>query len=340
MVCIALKHKNGILQIAFTGDVMLGRMINSALSSANFTYVWGDTLQMMREADLSLINLECVISSKGKKWSTTWKPFHFRADPDAIEVLKTASVDYVSLANNHTLDYEVEALLEMFELLDKNKIAHSGAGRNLQDAMKPAVLEAKEVRFGIVSLTDNQPEWEAKVDSPGVNFIPISLENDYDDRLFRCINNAKNRSDVVIVACHVGHHFRETPSSSYINFAHRIIDLGADIYWGHSNHAVQGIEIYKKKVIMYDCGDFIDDYAVDPYYRNDLSFLFLMNFVKDSVQSIELVPTKISDFRANTAPLWEADFIIQKMMDRCKDLGTEAMVKQRRIVIPVRVNVV
>jgi poly-gamma-glutamate capsule biosynthesis protein CapA/YwtB (metallophosphatase superfamily) len=69
------------------------------------------------------------------------------------------------------------------------------------------------------------------------------------------------------------------PSSDYVNFAHMIIDMGADIYWGHSNHTPQGIEIYKQnKVIMYDCGDFMDDYAVDPVHRNDLSFLFLLNF--------------------------------------------------------------
>ncbi len=267
-------NKDDSLQIALTGDVMLGRLVNSVLALDRYTYVWCDTLQMIRKADLSLINLECVIASKGTEWSKTWKPFHFRADLEAIEVLKTASIDYVSLANNHTLDYEVEAFMEMLELLDSNKITHSGAGRNLQEAMTPAILETMKIKIGIVALTDNQPEWEARTSSPGVNFIPITLENGYDDRLKKCIETTKNRSDIVIVSCHVGPHFREVPSNAYVNFAHRIIDLGADIYWGHSNHTPQGIEIYKKKVILHDCGDFIDDYAVDPYYRNDLSFLF------------------------------------------------------------------
>lgn len=108
------------MKIALTGDVMLGRMVNSVLSLDKYTYVWCDIIQFMRQADLSLINLECVIASIGTEWTKTWKPFHFRAGLEAIEVLKKASIDYVSLANNHTLDYETEALMEMIDMLDKN----------------------------------------------------------------------------------------------------------------------------------------------------------------------------------------------------------------------------
>lgn len=199
--------------------------------------------------------------------------------------------------------------------------------------MKPAVLETNGMRVSIISLTDNHPEWQAMIDSPGVNFIPITLEDGYEVRLGKCIEDARNISDLVIVASHVGPHFREKPSKVYVNFAHTIIDLGADIYWGHSNHMPQGIEIYNKKVILYDCGDFIDDYAVDPSYRNDLSFLFLVNLEQKHTNSIELVPVKISDMRVCTAPPWDADFIIKRMVDQCKELGTYAKLKDRKTVI-------
>jgi poly-gamma-glutamate synthesis protein (capsule biosynthesis protein) len=318
-----------------TGDVMLGRLVNSVLTLDRYTYVWCDILQMMREADLSLINLECVIASKGTEWSRTWKPFHFRAGLEAIEVLKSASIDHVSLANNHTLDYEVDALVEMLQLLDDNKIRYSGAGRNLQEAMAPAILEAKKINVGIVSLTDNEPEWEASVNSPGVNFMPITLENHYEERLKICIEAANKDADIVVVSCHVGPHFREAPSSDYINFAHHIIDLGADIYWGHSNHTPQGIEIYKGKVIMYDCGDFIDDYAVDPYFRNDLSFIFFVYLNRERIYSVQLVPVKISDFRTCTATPWDADFAINRMVNKCTVLGTPTIVEDKRIFISV-----
>jgi poly-gamma-glutamate capsule biosynthesis protein CapA/YwtB (metallophosphatase superfamily) len=326
------------LQLAITGDVMLGRLVNSVLSKSNYAYVWGDTIDIIRNADLSLINLECVIASTGTEWNKTFKVFNFRAHPEAIEVLKAASIDYASLANNHTLDYDIEALIEMLNLLDRNKIAHSGAGRDLNDAMKSSVLRRNSLRIGVVSLTDNQPEWEATTKSAGINYIPITLENNYyDKRLKLCIYNAKiaGSADIVIVSSHIGPHFREIPSAEYVSFAHRVIDLGADIYWGHSNHMPQGIEIYKNKLIMYDCGDFIDDYAIDAVYRNDLSFIFLLNIDQSSkrLNYIELVPTKIWEFKANmlTSSSSAASLVINRMVNRCNSLGTHCNIENGRI---------
>lgn len=374
------------MQILFVGDVMLGRLVNNVLPNENFTYVWGNTIDIIKNADFSLINLECAISSKGKEWKKTFKVFHFRANPDAIKVLNSASIDYVALANNHILDYDVEALVDTIDLLDKYDISHSGAGKDLKEAIKPAFIEKKikinqdngnlffkgknkksnvkkyenikdSIKIGLISLTDNQPEWEANPNSPGVNYIPLTLEESkYSNRLENSILEAKKQSDLVIVSSHVGSHFRNMPSTEYMNFAHKIIDCGADIYWGHSNHIPQGIEIVKKennkKIILYDCGDFIDDYAIDPNYRNDLSFIFLLNFhpennFKSNNNSnnqsnmilknciIELIPTKISNFRVNSIPLTDEDIdlIINRMAERCSCLGTDFSIddKKKRI---------
>ncbi|HYJ00808.1 MAG TPA: CapA family protein [Nitrososphaeraceae archaeon] len=367
------------MQILFAGDVMLGRLVNKVLANAQFTYVWGNTIDIIKRADFSLINLECAVSSNGKEWNKTFKVFHFRANLDAIQVLNSASIDYVSLANNHILDYDVEALLDTLDILDKNNISHSGAGRNLKEAIKPAIIEKKlklstsnnqnyyynvdkkvindddddnlkknTIRIGLISLTDNEPGWEAKDDFAGINYIPITLEPDrYYYRLQNYIEEAKKQSDLVIVSSHVGPHFRETPSMKYVNFAHKIIDLGADIYWGHSNHMPQGIELYKynnnNKIILYDCGDFIDDYAIDSNYRNDLSFIFLLHFFMDRNSKLsndnncnngnillqnsmmELIPTKITNFMVNTIPVDDndTDIIINRMAKRCSLLGTK-----------------
>jgi poly-gamma-glutamate capsule biosynthesis protein CapA/YwtB (metallophosphatase superfamily) len=332
------------MQIAITGDVMLGRLVNSVLSKDRFTYVWGDTLDIFRRADLCLINLECVIASTGEKWNKTFKVFHFRAYPEAIDVLKTASIDYTSLANNHVLDFDIDALVEMLDSLKKNKIAYSGAGRNLKEAMNPAILKnLKNAKVGIVSITDNQPEWEATDHSAGINYIPITLPEVYENRLKRSIEEARNNSDIVIVSSHVGPHFRKTPAKEYVNFAHKIIDLGADIYWGHSNHMPQGIEIYKKaNLIIYDAGDFIDDYAVDILHRNDLSFVFLLNFDDDDItkkrimlKEIVLIPTIISDCKANTVSNQTADLVIKKMVMKCNQLGTRCFVDVERNIIKI-----
>lgn len=370
------------MQILFTGDVMLGRLVNEVLANSKFTYVWGDTIDIIKRADFSLINLECAISSRGKEWNKTFKVFHFRANPDAIKVLKSASIDYTSLANNHVLDYDFEALLDTINFLKENNIFHSGAGMNLKEAMKAAFIEKtlkpyannissyyneadyeqandnnikNTIRIAVISLTDNEPEWEAKGESAGINYIPITLDPEkYYNRLKNCIEEARKQSDLLIVSSHVGPHFRETPSSEYVNFAHKIIDFGADIYWGHSNHMPQGIELYKpddnrnNKIIIYDAGDFMDDYAIDSYYRNDLSFIFILHFNLDKnykfsnssdkgnilLQNgiIELIPTKISNLKVNriSADDNDADLIIKRMVKRCSNLGTKCFIDQKK----------
>ena len=389
------------MQIFFSGDVMLGRLVNNVLAKNEFSYVWGDTIDIIKGSDFSLINLECSISLRGKEWNKTFKVFHFRAHPDAINVLTSAAIDYVALANNHTLDYDVEALLDTVNLLSKNNIYHSGAGKNLEEAMEPAFMKKKlklksskisstfnydyeennnsknTITIGVISLTDNEPQWEAKGNSAGINYIPITLDSKkYYYRLKNCIEKVRKQSDLVIVSSHVGPHFREKPSEKYVNFAHTILEFGADIYWGHSNHMPQGIEIYRhnsdkdnnnsninnnKKIIMYDCGDFIDDYAIDSNYRNDLSFIFLLhlNIDKKNYQLgnnnnnannnkenvllrngiIELIPIKINEFRVNTIPFddSDADLIIAKMFKRCTNLGTKCLIdkKKKRIIIPL-----
>jgi poly-gamma-glutamate synthesis protein (capsule biosynthesis protein) len=384
------------MQILFTGDVMLGRLVNNVFANNEFTYVWGNTINIIKGADFSLINLECSISSRGKEWNKTFKVFHFRVNPDAINVLNSAAIDYVALANNHILDYDVEAFLDTVDLLNKNNISHSGAGKNLKEAIKPAFMKKKlkpklskinsncnyefeennnsknAITIGVISLTDNEPQWEAKGNSAGINYVPIVLDSEkYYYRLKNCIEKVKKQSDLVIVSSHVGPHFREIPSEKYVNFAHKIIEFGADIYWGHSNHMPQGIEIYKynndkddynnnsngndnKKIIMYDCGDFIDDYAIDPYYRNDLSFIFLLhmnidknykfkkrnnknaNNNKENIllqnSIIELIPVKINNFRVNTISSddSDADLIIERMYKRCSNLGTKCLIDKTK----------
>src|SRR3990170_3893376 len=122
---------DGELVLAFNGDVMLGRIVNEMIGHMGASYVWGDTLPLIKKADMLLINLECVIAKDGTQWHKTPKVFFFKADPHAIDVLKIAGVNYVSLANNHTLDFGEEALLEMLNRLDE-------AGRSCRGRSQPA----------------------------------------------------------------------------------------------------------------------------------------------------------------------------------------------------------
>jgi len=321
------------ISLALTGDVMLGRTVNKVLRLNDFSFVWGNTLPILEKVDLRLVNLECVISDKGKPVP---KVFNYRAHPDAIKVLKRAKIDYVSLANNHTLDYGEEAFVHMLDLLSKAEIPYSGGGRNIQEATTPAVLKAKKVKFAIVSFTDNEPTWEATETEPGIFFIPLDLKGKYLHLLSTSIKQAREEADIVITSAHMGWHYRTRPEGAFLQFAHKVIELGADVYWSHSNHIPQGIEIYKDRVILHNTGDFIDDYAIDQfeYFRNDQSFIFILNFNRN-FKNIELIPVLIDSYnmQVNVAEGKEFEIISDSMVNACRELGAHPIISRGKIII-------
>lgn len=133
------------MQIALTGDVMLGRLVDQQVirdPAVRPASLWGDVLPIMRGADLRCVNLECTISSVGREWHPHTKAFHFRAHPRAIDFLRAAGIDAVTLANNHILDYGVEALADCLALLDRAGIKHVGSGMTSRSALQPCYLQS------------------------------------------------------------------------------------------------------------------------------------------------------------------------------------------------------
>jgi poly-gamma-glutamate synthesis protein (capsule biosynthesis protein) len=107
--------------------------------------------------------------------------------------------------------------------------------------------------------------------------------------------------------------------------AYQVIDFGADLYWGHSNHTPQGIELYMGKAILYSTGDFIDDYAVDPVERNDLSFLFILELERSRIARIVLHPVCIEDLYVRLAKGQEVAFLQETMQVKCKPFGSRIL---------------
>ena len=316
-----------MMKIALTGDVMLGRLVdeyairNTVLPPET---VWGDVLPLLSAADLRLCNLECVISGKGEPWHPESKAFHFRAHPRAIDVLRSARIDCVTLANNHSLDYGTAALVECLALLDRAGIRHTGAGMNLKAALTPAVFHSTSPRVAVIAMTDNEPEWEATPYGPGVNYVDYDshgMMEPYRSRMKVAISEGRRRADFVIVSAHVGPNWG-SPSHALQALAHELLDLGADLYWGHSNHTPQGIEIDHSKVILYSTGDFIDDYAVDPAERNDLSFLFVLELEQGRARAVRLLPVAIENCRVRLTEGRERLWLEQQMRAKCAAFRT------------------
>ena len=322
------------MQIVLTGDVMLGRLVDQYViqnRSVRPQALWSDVLPIMLAADCRLINLECVISSQGEEWHPTTKEFHFRARPRALEFLQAAKIDGVTLANNHVMDFGTGALLDCLILLDRTGIKRTGAGATLQEALIPAVFGLPQGRIAVVALTDNEPEWEATGTKPGVNYVAYNergLMEPYRSRMAQTLSLARRQADLVIASAHMGPNWG-APSRAMQALAHDLIDMGADLYWGHSNHTPQGIELYKNKTILYSAGDFVDDYMVDKDERNDLSFLFVLEGEKGRIGRIRLYPVRIEDLGVRLANEQEWQFLTRTMQAKCKAFGTTMKVDGR-----------
>jgi poly-gamma-glutamate capsule biosynthesis protein CapA/YwtB (metallophosphatase superfamily) len=316
-----------MITLALTGDVMLGRRVAEALNDhMRPEEPWGDVRPLLDAADLRIINLECAITDNEQPWTRTAKVFHFRAKPSAIETLRTARIDACSLANNHTLDFEEQGLLDTLEHLDAAGIRHAGAGRNQEEAADPAILTVPANhtrRAALLAFTDNEPSFAAGTDRPGTNYLPVSLKPDVLRRVERAVSAVRGMGvDTVIFSNHWGPNMVQRPKKIFRRFAHAVIDRGVDIYYGHSAHVFQGVEIYRGKPIIYDTGDFIDDYAVNPELRNDWSFLFQVSVVEGRFERLDLTPVKLSYARVDLATGGERETILNRMEGLSAEMGT------------------
>ncbi len=303
---------------------MLGRLVNQALKEQPPEFPWGNTLPILAKANCRFTNLECVMADVGRPWAVTPKVFHFRTDAKNVAVLKAAKINAVSLANNHSLDFEYEALFQMLELLKKAKIAFVGAGADLEAATTPAILKVGREKIGFLAFTDNEPAWEAGLKIPGVFYVPMESNDLRAKNLFHLIEETKKKVDFLIVSAHWGPNWGYAPPPEQPGFAHALIERGADLIFGHSSHVFRGIEIYQDKPILYSTGNFIDDYAVDEIERNDESFIFLVTVEKNQVSQISLYPTLIENFQARLATGNEAENIALKMQTLCAEMQTPA----------------
>jgi poly-gamma-glutamate capsule biosynthesis protein CapA/YwtB (metallophosphatase superfamily) len=319
------------ITLALTGDVMLGRGVNEALRSALPGEPWGDLLPLLLSADLRVINLECAITEHERPWSRTPKVFHFRADPSAVEVLRAARVDACALANNHTLDFEEKGLLDTLAHLETAGIRHAGAGRNLEEAAQPVLLDGG---VALVAFTDNEPPFAASPETPGTNYLPVSTEPEVLRRVEEAIGAAREAgARTVVFSNHWGPNMVRRPKAAFRRFARAVVDRGADVYYGHSAHVFQGVEIYRGKPILYDTGDFIDDYAVHPDLRNDRSFLFRISMEDGDFRRLELFPVVLPYARVELARDEEREAIFALMEALSAEMGTFFDRREDRLVL-------
>lgn len=318
------------------GDTMLGRLVSQVIPQRDASSFWGTTLPILERCDLRLLNLETTITSADTRWTQWRKAFYYRAVPQAVDVLNAARIDYVNLANNHILDFSETGLRDTIRHVDGAQIRHTGAGVSLKQAARPVHFNLGSVTIGVFSFADHYYQWDAARRGAGVFFVSIPPPAEQWSRVKERIGQLRKAHDLVIVSVHWGPNMQEAPSSKVVRFAHRLVDAGVDVIHGHSAHVFHGLEIYRGKVILYDTGDFLDDYAVDRRMRNDYSFLYLLKLDGPRLAELELVPVKIDDRRVNLASPRERAGIFRLFEHRTRRFKTSYRIEKASIVIPVK----
>lgn len=321
-----------LLRIVLAGDTMLGRGVAEQLATRPPESIVAPQLQAIaRQADLVLLNLECCISTRGRRWEDPTKPFFFRAPPQAVGVLTSMGTSCVTLGNNHALDYGDEALLDTFAHLDAAGIAWVGAGPDVERARAPAVLEARGVRVAVVGVTDHPAAYAAGATRPGVAFA--DLEAGVPEWLLAAAGSAGGRAavaaDAVVVLPHWGPNMTRAPVARVRRAAGALTAAGAALVAGHSAHVFHGVS----GRVLYDLGDFVDDYATDPQLRNDLGLLWIVTLGPSGPQRVEAVPIDIGYCTTRPAAGQDARWVARRLESACREFATAVKLEDDRLVI-------
>ena len=300
--------------------------------NVDLSYVWGDAHAALERAnaDCGIVNLETAITDAGTPEA---KGINYRMSPRNADGLKQLGIDCCVLANNHVLDRGAKGLMQTLDTLHGMTMATAGAGRNAAEAAEPAILQRENRRvlvFGFAASDSGVPRhWAAQQDNPGVNYLHA-----LDERMVRFIKSKvseiKRNGDIAIVSTHLGRNWGYDIPPAHVTFARALIDEALiDIVHGHSSHHAKGWEIHHGKLILYGCGDFLNDYegiSGREEYRGDLALKYLPEVDETaggSLTSLTIIPFRIRNFRLNRASPEDAKWLCSTLNHKCRNVGMQ-----------------
>ena len=314
-----MKDANGYVRIAVREN---GPLSKAELEDKGHRYIWGDVADELESSDALIINLETTLT-QSNDWNRD-KGIHYKSHPSNVASLSAIGVKVATLANNHVLDWGEEGLKETISVLDLAGINYSGAGSNVNIAKRPTFFKidvdptspkGRSVTIAIQAIgfpSAGVPiEWQARKNKCGVNFAE-DLSEEVAKTAFDAVEKRAAElgkvPDIIIFSLHIGSNWNWGIPLKWRIFAHKLIDLGADVVVGHSSHHVKGMEVYKNKFISYGLGDFLNDYEgiVGQGYedfRNDLSALYLpvIDLQTKKLLKVDIIPCKIKHLKVQRA---------------------------------------
>ena len=270
----------------------------------DFSYIWGDALEELERMrpDARIINLETAVTTSAKPWPG--KGVHYRMHPKNIGCLLAAHVDCCVLANNHVLDWGHSGLRQTLDSLHAAGIKTAGAGKDALDASAAAQIDLPAGRllvFAFAHADSGVPDgWAASAEHSGIELLA-----DYSEqtivRIAQRVSLVKQPGDLVLVSIHWGGNWGYAVPQAHRHFARRLIDTaGVDLVHGHSSHHVKGIEVYRDHLILYGCGDLVNDYEgiADPGpWRSRLALLYFARIERTSGRLLHLGMAPVQRWR-------------------------------------------
>lgn len=350
-----------ILTLFLCGDVMLGRGVDQILphpsdpaihetymtsalqyvklaenkngpipKPVDFNYVWGDALSILDRINprVRIINLETSITTNND-WED--KGINYRMHPNNCACLTSAKIDVCVLANNHVLDWGKKGLSETLASLHKAGIKTAGAGQNLEEASAPSIINLPRGRlltFSIASESGGVPEqWAAGTGKAGVNFIS-DFSTDTVNKIKNNIRTWKKAGDIIVVSIHWGGNWGYSIPADHTSFARRLLsEADVHVIHGHSSHHIKGVEVYQNKLIIYGCGDFINDYegiGGNEEYRGDFPVMFFpsIDMESGSLTDLRLVPMHLKKMQLEKTSIQDARWLKNILNRESEKWGT------------------
>lgn len=270
-------------------------------------YIWGDALAVWDTLapDVRIINLETAVTRSDAYMP---KGINYRMNPDHVACLTAARIDGCVLANNHVLDWGEAGLTETLAVLERSGIRTAGAGADLAAAEAPAVMGIAGGRVLLIACATSDcgvpQSWAAAPGQAGVNRVDLSDATV--DRMTRAFAGMRRPGDIAIVSIHWGANFGYAVPEAHRRFARALIDrAGVSVVHGHSSHHPQAAEVHHERLILYGCGDLLNDYegiGGMEDYRGDLTAAYLPGIDPESgaLVSVEITPFRVARFQLKT----------------------------------------
>jgi poly-gamma-glutamate synthesis protein (capsule biosynthesis protein) len=291
LICITLSLSVPVtgsgkeITLAAVGDVFFARGVAAELKTKPPSYLFADVQSILSKADIAVCNLECTLSTKGLPQR---RKMVFRVSPSYAHALKAAGIDVADLANNHTLDYGRDALVDTYNAIESAGLVSVGAGKDRSSAIRVRIVKRGNLKVGFIAYTDLATSGVIRLDDQptvaGVN----------DDQIPAEVKAAKFQCDALIVMFHWGVEYMKTPTQRQKMLARLCIDSGADAVLGHHPHVLQPTEVYKNRPIIYSSGAFVWDSKL---FGANKSAIYLLKISKNQARLIKTIPLKITHAR-------------------------------------------